>query len=128
MKHLLLLVCVFLAINVSAQDNKKDPEIFSKVDVMPKADYDLKQYLDLNIHYPEAARTHDVEGKVLIKFVVNENGRISDCIVVKGIGAGCDEEALRVVKGMPPWDPGEKDGRKVKVYFTLPIGFKIVDY
>ncbi len=127
MKQLLLLVCVLLAINVSAQNARND-SIYSHVDVMPKPDYDLKQYLDLNIKYPEAARTHDIEGRVLIKFVVYESGRIGNCTVVSGIGHGCDEEALRVVKSMPQWDPGEKDGRAVKVYFTLPIVFKLVDY
>ncbi len=127
MKQLLLLVCVLLAIKASAQNARND-SIYSHVEVMPKPDYDLKQYLDLNIHYPEAARTHDIEGRVLIKFVVYESGRIGNCKVVTGIGSGCDEEALRVVKSMPPWDPGEKDGRTVKVYFTLPIVFKLVDY
>ena len=127
MKQLLLLVCVLLAIKASAQNARND-SIYSHVEVMPKPDYDLKQYLDLNIHYPEAARTHDIEGRVLIKFVVYESGRIGNCKVVTGIGSGCDEEALRVVKSMPPWDPGEKDGRTVKVYCTLPIVFKLVDY
>ncbi len=128
MKQFLLLVCVLFSINVYAQDNKKDPDIFTKVDVMPKADYDLTQYLDLNLKYPDSARNHDIEGRVLIKFVVNEDGRISNCTVIKGIGAGCDQEALRVVKSMPKWDPGEKDGRQVKVYFTLPVVFKLTDY
>ena len=128
MKQFLLLVCVLFSINVYAQDNKKDPDIFTKVDVMPKADYDLTQYLDLNLKYPDSARNHDIEGRVLRKIVVNEDGRISNCTVIKGIGAGCDQEALRVVKSMPKWDPGEKDGRQVKVYFTLPVVFKLTDY
>lgn len=58
-----------------------------------------------------------IQGEVLIDFVVNEDGRISDCVVAKGIGEGCDEEALRVIKDMPSWHPGAK-GEKEKM--TLP--------
>ena len=128
MKNILFLVCMLFTISVAAQDSKNAPTIFTNPDVMPKPDYDLAQYLSITLHYPDAARIRDIEGRVMIKFVVNEDGRITNCTVVKGVGAGCDEEALKVVKNMPQWNPGEKDGKKVKAYFTLPIVFKLTDY
>ena len=127
MKHLLFIVCLLSVLNVSAQSDKKDPVVFRYVEVVPKANYDLGQYLSENLHYPDTARVHNIEGRVVIKFIVNEDGHISDCTVVTGIGGGCDEEGLRVVKSLPPWVPGEQDGKKVKVYFTLPIAFKLTD-
>jgi protein TonB len=60
-----------------------------------------------------------------VKFVVNEDGDISDAQVLRGIGGGCDQEALRVVKSMPKWKPGKQNGRAVKVYFTLPVTFRL---
>jgi protein TonB len=61
----------------------------------------------------------------VVKFVVNEDGHISEVQVVRGIGGGCDEEAKRVVQAMPAWKPGKQNGKAVKVYFTLPIQFKL---
>lgn len=75
--------------------------------------------------YPEIAKESNIQGRVTVKFVVNEEGNVSDIIVVKGIGGGCDEEAVRVVKKMPKWKPGKQNGRPVKVYFSLPITFRL---
>ncbi|NCX96219.1 MAG: energy transducer TonB [Chitinophagia bacterium] len=66
-----------------------------------------------------------IQGRVIVNFVVNEDGFISDVKVLRGIGGGCDEEALRVIKAMPTWTPGEQDGKKVKTYFTQPISFRL---
>jgi protein TonB len=92
---------------------------------MPSADYDWQAYLGRNLRYPEAAREINIEGKVMVRFVVNEDGSISDVEVLRGIGGGCDEEAKRVVAGMPKWKPGKQEGKAVKVYFMLPISFKL---
>lgn len=100
-------------------------DVLTNADHMPKPRFDLKQYFSENIHYPKEAMKQHIEGRVLVKFVVNEDGTISDCTITKGIGSGCDEEAIRVVKNMGAWDPGMKDGKPVKVYFTLPISFKL---
>lgn len=93
------------------------------VEQMPEFAGDITAYLQNNLHYPEAAREAEIGGRVIIKFVVNEDGAISGAEVVRGIGGGCDEEALRVVNKMPHWKPGKNNGRPVKVYFTLPISF-----
>lgn len=64
-------------------------------------------------------------GTVYVQFVVEKDGSISDVKVLRGIGGGCDEEAVRVVKSMPKWKPGKQRGQPVRVYYTLPIDFKI---
>lgn len=130
MKYSLLSLSLCLALSASAQNSgttKNDKTSYTRVEEMPKAEYDMNEYLANNIKYPDSARQSNITGRVIIKFVVNEDGHISDCTVLKGIGAGCDEEALRVVKGMPKWKPGRQNGQPVKVYFTIPISFRLVD-
>lgn len=92
---------------------------------MPQFMGDIIAYLSSHLHYPDAARSQNIEGKVIIKFVVNEDGSVSDAKVSRGIGGGCDEEAVRVVSGMPKWKPGKHMGKAVKVYYTLPIRFTL---
>ena len=101
------------------------PEIFSYVEQMPEAPYNVNEYLAKNISYPQMARDAGVSGRVVLKFVVDEEGKIGSIQVVKGIGSGCDEEAKRVVASMPPWKPGKSNGKAVKVYYTLPIKFTL---
>ncbi len=103
------------------------PSVFNYVEQMPQPPYDLGKYLSENIHYPDSARENNVEGRVILKFVVNEDGHISDCSIVKGISPDCDAEALRVVKNMPAWKPGRQNGKEVKVYYNQPISFKLED-
>lgn len=93
------------------------------VEQMPAFIGDRDAYINSHLRYPDAARESNIEGRVIIQFVVNEDGTVSDAVVVKGIGGGCDEEALRMVNGMPKWKPGKQNGMPVKVIFTLPIKF-----
>ena len=87
----------------------------------------LQKYLQSTLKYPSEARENAVQGRVIVKFVVNELGKIENAQVIRGIGAGCDKEALRVVNAMKNWKPGMVNGRAVKVYYTLPITFKLGD-
>ncbi|MFM7851827.1 MAG: energy transducer TonB, partial [Flammeovirgaceae bacterium] len=73
------------------------------------------------IRYPAKARRNRIEGKVFVQFVVQEDGTLTDFRVIKGIGGGCDEEALRSVMSSPRWQPGKQRGRPVKQRYTLPI-------
>jgi protein TonB len=100
-------------------------KIVEYVEQMPQFDGDMNKYLSENIQYPEMARDANVSGRVVIKFVVNEDGSISNAHVVKGIGGGCEEEAMRVINSMPRWKPGKSNGKAVKVYFTLPVKFTV---
>jgi protein TonB len=93
------------------------------VEQMPQFVGDMGAYISSNLRYPESARTNGIDGRVLVQFVVNEDGSVTDARVVRGIGGGCDEEALRMVNGMPNWKPGRQNGTAVKVLFTLPIKF-----
>jgi protein TonB len=85
----------------------------------------MKRFLSENIEYPERAKMTDIEGKVVVGFVVNSDGTVVDAKVLKGIGGGCNEEALRVVSMMPKFKPGRQGGRNVRVRFVLPIAFRL---
>ncbi len=96
------------------------------VSQMPEFDGDVSDYLIKHLVYPEQARMADQEGRAVVKFVVNEDGGISDPeIVVSAKSKALDKEALRVVSAMPKWKPGKQQGELVKVYFNLPISFKL---
>lgn len=83
----------------------------------------LKSYLESQTRYPEHARENELEGKVYVQFVVNADGALSNVRLARGIGFGCDEEALRLVRSMPAWVPGSHQGQSVPVKYTLPITF-----
>lgn len=85
----------------------------------------LMAYLAAHIKYPRRALENNVEGHVTLGFVIDKEGGIDDVKVLRGIGYGCDEEAMRVVNGMPKWKSGKNNGKPVRVYFNLPIVFSI---
>jgi TonB family protein len=85
----------------------------------------LFKWLGSNIQYPKEARDNKIEGTVYVGFVVNQDGAISDVVVKRGIGGGCNQEAVRVISAMPNWKPGKLKGQFVRVAYTLPIKFKI---
>lgn len=85
----------------------------------------LNTFLKRNLAYPVGAREDGIQGRVIVRFVVNTEGKIESATVVRGIGGGCDQEALRVVKAMPRWKPGKQNGHLVKVYYMLPVNFAL---
>ena len=85
----------------------------------------LMEYVAKSVRYPQLAREMGVQGRVFISFVVEKDGSISNVALLRGIGSGCDEEAIRVVKSMPKWSPGLQCGRVVRVSYNLPINFKL---
>lgn len=86
-------------------------------------DADLMNYVQKNIRYPQMARESGISGIVYVKFVVTKTGKVDQATVLRGIGGGCDREALRVVRAMPKWNPGRQRGKAVSVWFTLPVRF-----
>ncbi|MFN7490966.1 MAG: TonB family protein, partial [Chryseotalea sp.] len=82
-------------------------------------------FIKTNLSYPQTARDKRTEGKVFVQFIINEDGRLSDVTVIKGLGDGCDEEAIRVVGLSPNWKPGKQKGIPVKQRMVLPITFKL---
>src|SRR5690606_2509820 len=101
------------------------PKIFTYVEQMPEPSVNVNEFLSKNLRYPELAKENNIQGRVTVRFVVDEEGKVSDVTVVRGIGGGCDEEAKRVVMKMPKWKPGKQNGKAVKVYYTLPISFRL---
>ena len=103
-----------------------EAEIFTIVEEQPGfpgGEAALMEYLGKNISYPQLARESNIQGTVYVTFVVEPNGSVSNVKTLKGIGGGCDEEAIRVVKNMPPWKAGKQRGKPVRVQFNLPIKF-----
>lgn len=119
-------VSMNLPISFSLDENSND--IFTVVEEMPEYKGGRKAmitYLSENIDYPEEAKKNGVEGKVYVNFVIEENGEVSNVKVLRGIGYGCDKEAVDVINNMPAWIPGKQSGKPVRVSFNLPISFKL---
>lgn len=117
-----------MTVNDTDKSVKSEMEVHSKVEVMPQypgGNDELVSYLAGNITYPQEAMDNDIEGKVIVSFIVEKDGNISNTKVIDGIGYGCDEEAVRVISGMPNWTPGMKNNKAVNVSFKLPISFKL---
>jgi len=106
-----------------------DPNgIYTVIDVYPRfpgGDEARLYFLRNNIRYPESALKSGIQGVVLLVFIIEQDGFISHLEVKKGIGGGCDQEALRVAKSMPRWDPGKRSGKPVRVMVQMPIVFKM---
>jgi protein TonB len=105
-----------------------EQEIFQVVESMPEfpgGEEARILYLRDNIKYPQMARESGIQGTVYVTFVVEPNGSVTGVRVLRGIGGGCDEEAVRVVKAMPRWKPGQQRGKSVRVQFNMPIRFTL---
>lgn len=85
----------------------------------------MGRFLKNNMTYPKEAQRSKTEGTVFVSFIINKDGSISDAVVIKGIGEGCDEEAVRVVSIFPNWTPGMNGGKPVRARFVLPLDFKL---
>ena len=83
------------------------------------------EYVGKKLKYPAQARRMGIEGKVFVEFVIERDGSITDVKAIKGIGAGCDEEAVRVLQSAPKWKPGKQRGKPVRQRMVLPIAFKL---
>jgi len=99
--------------------------IVEEMPTFPGGEEKMMGYLHDHIKYPQIAKENGITGRVYVKFVVDKEGKIKDATVLRGIGGGCDEEALRVIRTMPDWKPGKQNGRSVPVYFNLPINFSL---
>ncbi len=111
---------------IMEEEESEEPEIFTIVEDMPSfpgGEGELFRYLGENIKYPPMAKDAGITGTVFVTFVVKEDGKVSGSRVLRGIGGGCDEEAIRVVQSMPAWKPGKQRGKAVRVQYNLPIRF-----
>jgi len=108
--------------------NDKDIVVIDSVEEMPAypgGDVERIKFLQIMIHYPEIARREGIHGTVYLTFIIETDGSIHNLQVLKGIGGGCDEEAMRVIQAMPKWIPARKNGKPVSVRFNLPIKFTL---
>lgn len=85
----------------------------------------LMDFVGKNVKYPEEAKEKEISGRVFVSFVIEKDGSVNEVKVMRGIGGGCDEEAVRVIKGMPKWKPGIQKGKPVRVSYMMPINFKL---
>ena len=108
------------------ETGKKSEKVYKEVEKQPQypgGDEARIDFLRKNIKYPAEAKKRGIEGKVFVTFIIQTTGAVTDVEVTKGIGGGCDEESVRVIKMMPNWKPGESKGKPVAVKVTLPIKF-----
>lgn len=113
---------------VMEEEEVAEAEIFTVVEESPSypgGDEARIRFLQQNIQYPQMARESGIQGTVYVTFVVEKNGAVTDVRVLRGIGGGCDEEAVRVIKAMPKWNPGKQRGKPVRVQFNMPIKFTL---
>lgn len=114
--------------NVVVEEEPAEEAPFMVVEKMPEfpgGNAALMAYLTKNIKYPAVCRENNIQGRVLIQFIVNKDGSIVDPEVVKSVNPYLDKEALRVISTMPKWTPGEQRGKAVRVKFTVPVNFKL---
>ena len=126
---LLMAVCCLMTANaqktVVSQTNQK---VFDTVEQMPEYPGGMQamiEFLQANMKYPEDAAKQKVEGRVMVQFVVETDGSISDVHVAKQVFPSLDAEAIRVVQAMPKWTPGKEKGKVVRVKYNLPIVFRM---
>lgn len=114
---------------VIVEEKKPEPEqVFVSVEQMPKfpgGDAELMKYIQEHLRYPTMAAENNIQGKVVVQFVVTKNGSIGEVKVIRSRDQDLDKEAVRVVKSLPNFIPGRMNGQPVNVWYTLPINFKL---
>lgn len=91
----------------------------------PGGEAALMKFLSNKVRYPEAAQQNDIQGRVMVNFVIEKDGSVSQVKILKGVDKDLDREAMRVVKSMPKWQPGKNNGVAVRSYFNLPVTFRL---
>ena len=136
---LILLVIVIVPVRANAQDKKgkttqtrKDTttgdkiyEVCEQMPIFEGGDAALMKYLTDSVKYPELTKKHGVQGRVVIGFIVEKDGSLTDVKVLRHVDIALDAEALRVVKGMPKWIPGCQDEQLVRVRYNVPVSFRL---
>ena len=109
-------------------EDEDRPGVYMIVEQMPEfpgGDKSLFQFIADNTKYPADAKEKGIKGRVFVNFIVEPDGSVSDIRVLRGIGGGCDEEAVRIVESMPKFKPGMQNGEAVRVSYTVPVNFKL---
>jgi periplasmic protein TonB len=123
---LLFATTTFISTNAQVVKEETMEEVFIFVEEQPEfpgGEAEMQKFIVKNIIYPALAKEAYITGKVYVEFTVDKDGSITNVVCKKGIGGGCDEEAVRVIKLMPKWKPGKQSGRPIRTKFILPIRF-----
>jgi protein TonB len=123
-----LLLCLCLVVVADAQKPAAHSKLIDRLTIKPQfpgGDTLLYKFLQKNIQYPQMERDNDIQGKVLLRFMVDTTGVVQDIKVIRAVSFGLDKEAMRVVKLMPKWIPAMYKNKPVAVYYMLPIAFRI---
>ncbi len=118
----------FTPIEFEEEEEVEEDVIFTVVEDQPQfpgGEEARQRFLEENLRYPQMAREAGIQGTVFVTFVVETDGSVTDVQVLRGIGGGCDQEAVRVVEMMPRWEPGRQRGQPVRVQFNMPIRFRL---
>ena len=115
-------------VKINGSGSVNNEPIFTNVEVLPGFSGGLNafgKFLAANLRYPAIARENNIQGRVFLSFVVEKDGGLSNIKVARGIGGGCDEEAVRVIAISPKWNPGMQNGKAVRVSYTVPVFFQL---
>ena len=116
------------AVGRQSLQNEEADKVFDVVEQMPSfpgGDAALMTFLSTNVHYPVVAEENGIQGKVILTFVIERDGSISDVEVVKSVDPSLDKEAVRVIESMPRWKAGTQNGEPVRVKYTMPVTFRL---
>lgn len=111
--------------DINGNEIKGENIAVEKMPQFPKGDKGLIEFIQSNLRYPKSAAQFKIQGMVLVRFTVDEKGKVTNPTVIRSVHQLLDSEALRVVKLLPEWKPGTSDGEPVKVYYTLPMMFRL---
>ena len=111
--------------DLQKNDNDKAYDVVEEMPQYPGGVGKLMEYVSMNVRYPKEAESKSIQGRVIITFVVEKDGSITDAEVIKSVDPALDAEALRVVKAMPKWTPGKQEGKPIRVKYTMPITFAL---
>lgn len=124
---LLPLLLIMFAIATSCADQKDDDAfvVVEQMPVYPGGDEALLKYVAENTTYPKEAKDNNIQGRVIVRFKIKEDGTVSDASVIKGVDKSLDNEALRVVGLIPRFTPGKQNGVDVPVWYMIPVTFTL---
>jgi TonB family protein len=129
-KWFIAVAVLFIAVLCQAQtqENKIKDGVYQEVEEMPEYPGGinaLKSEIASSINYPDEAKKNGIQGKVFVSFVVDEQGKVTNAKIERGVETSLDKESLRVVNGLKTWKPGKEKGKAVKVAYTIPINYAL---
>lgn len=128
MKTLLFLLLIGQSLFARENDGNSSDKVYTIVESAPEfvgGDSALTFFLQKNLKYPKQALKNGIEGKVVVQFIIEADGKLSNIQIFEGAGEELDNEALRIIKKMPRWKPGSQQGKNVRTMFALPVNFKL---